>query len=308
MTAAPHIRILMCTLNGAAHMQEQLDSFLAQSHGDWSLWVSDDGSEDATFDILKAFRDAHPERDIQIFAGPRQGVARNYFSLVEREASAPGTLVALSDQDDVWFPDKLARAAAAMGAASHPVAYASAQVLAGEDLSHQRPSRPCPAGPSFGNALVQNILSGNSLVLNAAALSVLRQAMPSEKVPFHDWWIYQVITGVRGHAIYDREPGLIYRQHDANTLGGNLGARALYRRAGLLWGHEFLDWVAVNTAALETIQDLLTPENRDLLGRFRAGLGQGGVRRMRELSRLGVGRQNRTGTAALYLAAALGRV
>ena len=48
----PHITILMATYNGARFLSAQLDSLLAQSHQNWSLIVSDDGSRDATMAIL----------------------------------------------------------------------------------------------------------------------------------------------------------------------------------------------------------------------------------------------------------------
>ena len=50
-----HIAILLGTYNGASYLQEQLNSFINQSHSNWSLWVSDDGSVDSTLDIIQTF-------------------------------------------------------------------------------------------------------------------------------------------------------------------------------------------------------------------------------------------------------------
>ena len=314
MSPAPHIRILMCTLNGAAYLHDQLGSFLRQSHEDWSLWVSDDGSGDASMAILRAFQAENPDRDIRLFDGPGRGAAANYLSLMRRFTPEPGVLVALSDQDDVWFPKKLARAARAIAAApgsgqsAGPVAYAAAQIIGDAGLKRQRPSRAIRAGPSFGNALVQNILSGNSLVLDPAAQRLVQRTLPSGDVPFHDWWIYQLVTGAGGWVIYDPEPALIYRQHGTNTLGGNRGLRAIRHRATMIWGHEYTHWIRANTAALEAASEALTPDNRVLLGYFLARLGRGGPARARWLGRLGVKRQSRAGTLVMFLAAMLGRV
>ena len=49
------ITILMASYNGAAHIGAQLESLAAQSHRDWRLIVSDDGSSDATCAIVEAF-------------------------------------------------------------------------------------------------------------------------------------------------------------------------------------------------------------------------------------------------------------
>ena len=104
---APHVHVLMATWNGAAHLEEQLRSFEAQTHRDWSLWVSDDGSTDATGRILADHAAAHPGR-VHLFEGPRRGSAANFLSLLAQPDLPPG-VVALADQDDVWLPHRLER-------------------------------------------------------------------------------------------------------------------------------------------------------------------------------------------------------
>ncbi len=308
----PHFQILMCTLNGETYLPEQLASFANQNHTDWSLWVSDDGSTDATLNILRAFKAANAGYDIRMFAGPRQGVAANYLSLLARANLRPDMLVALSDQDDIWLPGKLARAATTIATAGsgagHPTAYAAAQILSDKVGERHRQSRACPAGPSFANALVQNILSGNTLVLNAPALALVQRCLPPDNVPFHDWWIYQLVTGAGGHAIFDPQPALIYRQHESNTLGSNRGLRAIRHRIAMVLGHEYAFWARSNLAALQAAGASLTPENRELLRHFGEGIGQGGLKRARRLRTLGVTRQSRAGTLVLLLIAILGQV
>lgn len=309
MPKPTHIRILLCTRNGAAHLPAQLQSYLDQSHGDWSLWVSDDNSKDATREILGRFALDHPGHECRVFEGPGRGSAANYLSLLARLPDN-GALIALSDQDDVWLPDKLARAAAAMSVqgSDRPVAYASAQIIADATLTRQVRSRPVPLGPCFGNALVQNILSGNSLVLNPALVALIRDNLPERDIAFHDWWIYQMVTGAGGLAIYDHKPSLIYRQHGANVLSANRGFAAVRRRVAMVWRREYARWVRLQTAALQSRASALTPENRAVLDEFAAGIGRGGLARARQLQRLGIRRQSRTGTRVQNLLAALGRI
>jgi glycosyltransferase involved in cell wall biosynthesis len=54
MVKQPYVAILMCTFNGERFLKEQLDSFATQTHQNWTLWVSDDGSTDQTLEILRA--------------------------------------------------------------------------------------------------------------------------------------------------------------------------------------------------------------------------------------------------------------
>lgn len=310
MTPPPHVRILMCTFNGAAYLSAQLESFLAQSHGDWSLWVSDDGSGDGTLDILSGFQAAHPDRDIRIVPGPRRGVAQNYFSLLARTAPEPETLIALSDQDDVWLPEKLARAVTAIRTASPqgPVAYAGARHLADAELRIRGQSWPVPRGPSFENALLQNILPGHSLVLNPAAHALVQAAGLPATVDHHDWWIYLLTSGAGGRILYDAEPLVIYRQHHGNVRGGNQGAAARLSRAAMIWNRKYGAWFWDNVDALAAASGHLTVRNRLRVEQIAALRNRKGPVRAWRMWRSGLHRQTTSGTLAVLAAAALGRL
>lgn len=297
----------MCTLNGERYLEEQLQSFAAQSHRDWSLWVSDDGSEDGSLAVVERFRAAHPSNEVRLFNGPGQGLFSNYMSLIQHVTEDPATLYAFSDQDDVWQEDKLKRAAVALADTRNvPAAYATAQILTDHRLAGGGLSRPCPRPPSFQNALVQNILSGNTLVVNSVALGWLKRNRPASCLPFHDWWIYQALSGMGARLKYDNRPSILYRQHGTNTLGGNTGLFASARRAVLLGGSEYQDWINRNLEALVSVSSDFTPENQDILRRFVASRRENAWARSRAFTQLGLHRQSPAQTGALKVAAFLG--
>lgn len=302
-----HVRILMATRDGAVHLHAQLDSFLQQDHGDWSLAVSDDGSTDETPEILSRFARAHPQRIVSAGVGPCRGAAANFLSLIADHAgSAP--FVALSDQDDVWLPHRLSRGVAALAGApaGQPALYGARTVLTGPALAPvARGARPRPR-PSFGNALVQNVVAGNTMMLNHSAAELIRRHMPAAPVPFHDWWIYLLVTGAGGLVYMDDEPVLLYRQHDGNALGAHHGWRARRRRAALVLRGDLRRWIAANHRALATAAGALTPENRSRFGPLLDSVGAWGPARLRALRAAGAHRQGRHGTAALKTAAFLG--
>ncbi len=303
-----HVHILMCTYNGARHLQAQLDSFLAQGHDAWSLWVSDDNSDDTTREILVRFQTSHPARDIRIFKGPGQGHAANFLSLLAHP-ELPETTVALSDQDDVWLPHKLSQALSQIGARSQsdsgnnaPFAYCCRYLRVDARLAPLEPG-PLPRhDPGFRNALVQNILSGNCMVLNPAALALIRRGMPgARQVPFHDWWIYQLLSGAETRMYIDPRPGVLYRQHDNNVLGAAQGFLASLARFKMIRNRDYAGWINQNLSALQAATPLLTPENRRLVAQTRTALdGPAGLRRLLALRRLGLYRQTRIGNFILY--------
>ena len=98
---AAQIAILMCTKNGAAFLAEQLKSIADQTHANWILFVSDDGSTDETRNILRRFADSHEQTTV-VRNGPGKGVCANFLSLAT-DSTIDADYFAFSDQDDVWY-------------------------------------------------------------------------------------------------------------------------------------------------------------------------------------------------------------
>ena len=310
MSAAPRITILLCTYNGARYLQAQLDSYLAQSYPHWDLWVSDDGSHDETRALLAQFGEAQKGRHkVTVIDGPKQGSTRNYLSLLCHPDLPDTGPVALSDQDDVWFPDKLARAVDGLSRGGACTAYGGQSLHTTPELKVIGRSHPPARPPSFANALTQNILSGHSLCLSAGALRLMREVgVPAQDLAYHDWFLYQLVTGAGGDVVIDPQPVLYYRQHADNVMGAHQGVRASLHRARLILSHRYGHWIANNCAALAAAGPALTSQNRQTLNRVQESSGTSPLRRSLALARAGLHRQNRRTTLFFYLAALLGRL
>ena len=102
----PSVLILMGTFNGEKYIREQLDSIAAQSHKNWRLVMSDDGSTDRTLEIARRWAEEVGEDRVDIVDGPRQGFAQNFLSMA-CDPSLNADFYAFCDQDDVWMPRKL---------------------------------------------------------------------------------------------------------------------------------------------------------------------------------------------------------
>lgn len=303
--SSPRVTIALCTYNGAEHLAAQLDSYATQTHSAWDLWISDDGSQDTTRALVESFAARHgTDRTIRLIEGPRAGFASNFLTLL-CHPELPEQPVALSDQDDVWLPEKLARGMAHMGSGL-PCLYGAQSVHT--DSALRAVGRSLGGGDArFGNALVQNIVSGHSAMLNPAALALVRKAGVPRGLPYHDWWLYQLVTGAGGKVIVASDTVLLYRQHSGNAMGSHQGGRALMTRMAQVFGQTYGGWIAANTAALRAVSPLLTQEAQDILALLETHPPRIGLARARAFSRAGITRQGRLGTVLLYLAILAGR-
>ena len=98
------VSIVMCTFNGAKYIKEQLDSILAQTYPIHEIIIQDDISDDGTMEILQTY--ASENANIKIYQNKKTlGANANFYMALCR---ASGSYIAVSDQDDIWEPDKIA--------------------------------------------------------------------------------------------------------------------------------------------------------------------------------------------------------
>ena len=302
------VAILLGTKDGAAHLGDQLQSFADQSHKNWSLVVSDDGSRDATRELVARFAAKHPQR-VVVRLGPQRGATTNFVSIAA-DPTIDADFFAFSDQDDIWHPDKLTRALARLATAPDgtPALYCGRTELMTEDGHCYGFSPLFRRPPSFRNALVQNLGGGNTMVFNRAAKALV-EAAGAQEVVLHDWWLYQLVSGAGGSVFYDPKPMLKYRQHPDNLIGSNQGGRARFLRIRMMLGGRFRDWNATNIAALRRLPPhLITLDNRRTLDLFAAARTAGLPQRLAHLRQSGVYRQTLLGNLGLFAAAVLNRL
>lgn len=216
------LQVLMSSYNGAVFLREQLDSILSQTllqDEGWEIGITvrDDGSTDQTCEILREYSEKFSE--LSFYEGENMGVIRSFFELI-RNVPDDVDVIALSDQDDVWMKDKLARAVSVMGQMDmeKPLLYCGMPLLTDEHLTPVSSIMYTDSvRPSFGNALVENICTGCTAVFNRSLAYMVKLETPSFTV-MHDWWLYMLAAGF-GQVAFDPEPHMYYRQHMDNTVG-----------------------------------------------------------------------------------------
>jgi len=220
----PRVFILMSTYNGANYLQDQLQSLAAQSHANWTLYWRDDGSSDASRDIVSRFaEDMGGGRCVQV-AGPTGRLRPTESFMTVLRAALPAMqladLVAFADQDDVWLADKLARGAATLAVAdcATPALYCAHLSVVDARLQRARETCISQQNCGFPAALTQNIATGCTVMMNWPATALVA-ASAAPQGTLHDWWSYLLVSAAGGRIVVDDSVVALYRQHGANVVG-----------------------------------------------------------------------------------------
>lgn len=299
----------MATHNGQRYLAEQLDSICSQTHTNWILCVSDDGSNDDTRKILLDYQHRLGADVLVIDSGPCRGYSANFLSLVcNNTVDAP--YYAYSDQDDIWEPNKLQQSIDWLKTipTETPALYCGRTQLVNAQNNQMGYSPLFKKKPGFLNAIIQNIGGGNTMLFNQSALHILREASRNITVVAHDWWTYMLITGAGGMVFYDPVPTIRYRQHENNLIGCNAGWYARLSRISLLFKGRFKRWNDSNFQALLSAQHLLTDDNKRVLIHLMAAKNDSMVSRMIKIKQTGIYRQTVIGNIGLIAAVLLNKI
>lgn len=218
--------ILMTTYNGESYVRAQLDSILAQKDERWHLTVSDDGSTDATAEILDDYATRYPDKITRYRSGRRFGQACAHFLHLMSRCDAAYML--FCDQDDVWYPEKVGRMLEAFTRAEREHG-ADTPVLVFSDLTPvDEQLRPLAEsmmayqdqrtdGFDYRALLMQNVVTGGAAGMNRA-LARRAATERTEGIIMHDWWVAAVAARF-GQIVYLPEALSAYRQHGDNVVG-----------------------------------------------------------------------------------------
>ena len=214
------VSIVMATYNGEMYLRQQLDSILDQTYQHFELIVVDDASTDETLSILNEY--SISDGRIHIFPAENNlGIVKNF----ERGLMlASGEYIALSDQDDVFRPDKISLMVKALEAHPKRDLVISDLSLIDADgnqiaLSMWRYAKLEPKqGKPFRRLLYGNFATGCAMMF--------RRRLLEHAIPFpadclvHDWWLAVVASSSKGGGLcLINEPLTAYRQHLSNVIG-----------------------------------------------------------------------------------------
>ena len=221
----------MATWNGARFLEQQMESLFAQTFQDFRLIVRDDGSTDATLEIVERYQRRYPGR-VAICKNPiRLGPSENFSSLA---AASVASYVAFCDQDDIWHKNKLAMSFEAMQGLEEkhgretPVIVFSDMTPIDEEgkvlaSSWWKMAHVNPARASLGAMLVQNLVTGCTTMANRNL--VLKACPIPIGAEMHDSW-FGLVAAAFGVLCPLTVPTVQYRQHDGNAWGASQRRRS----------------------------------------------------------------------------------
>jgi glycosyltransferase involved in cell wall biosynthesis len=208
----PQVTVLMPVRNGAAWLQAAVDSILAQTFGDFEFLVIDDGSTDATPEILRGSRDPR----VRVVTHPENlGLVP---TLNEGLRLARGRFIARQDHDDLSYPERLAKQVGYLRA--HPdclLVGSEAFASIGDEARAYRLLRP-------GNTeSIRWYLCFDNAFIHSAVMfrrDVLRDEFGGYPQSFHseDYALWSRVAAERDTANLT-EPLLAYREHAASVTG-----------------------------------------------------------------------------------------
>lgn len=216
------VDVIIPTYNGEKYLREQLESILNQSYRDIRIIISDDCSKDSTPEILKEYKEK--DNRIEIYLQKENlGVVKNIEFLLKK---VENPLYMLSDQDDVWLPNKIEKSVEKLKKENADLVFGDLEVV-DEKLN--------TIYPSFGDFMLlnrkinkyinsykvnylYNCVTGCTVISKKELIKKIIPIPNDSKYLIHDHWI-GLIASLNGKLAYMPEKYIKYRQHGNNQVG-----------------------------------------------------------------------------------------
>jgi glycosyltransferase involved in cell wall biosynthesis len=295
--------VVLCTYNGAKYIRAQLSSILEQSIAPDEVLIFDDCSSDATLASIESLREYAAARGIslEVMQNARNlGYIKNFEHGV---LQCHGEVIFLSDQDDVWMPNKIETLLPYFDDAKVPTLVYSDAELVDADLhplgaTQSQALRVMPAElalvhsqQGFTVLLKRNLVTGATVAFSRSLLPV---AVPFPEVWIHDEWL-AIIAAAIGQLIFCPVSLIKYRQHPSNQIGLREQSsiervRTLLRRRGQFYqlqvqrGEELKQRLAATSPPIGAARAARL-DDRIAHMKFRAGLSRSRLQRLIPVAR-----------------------
>jgi glycosyltransferase involved in cell wall biosynthesis len=211
LISRPTVSVCMATYNGLNHINEQLESILQQLKPNDEVIISDDHSTDGTWEWLKI--QAANDGRIILTRNPKKGVITNYHQAIRKSSK---DIIFLSDQDDVWRPNKVDLVVQAFVMNPGKTVVVSDLQIVDEQLVELEPSyfKLRDVGEGFLRNLRKSGYIGASMAFRDELKKMILPIPPN--VPMHDMWI-GLLADYHKEVLFLPVVTGMYRRHGDNV-------------------------------------------------------------------------------------------
>jgi len=184
------VTVVISSYKGSKNITRQLDSIFEQIDVIPSVFIRDDHSPDDTIDVIRSYIEKYPDRHIEIVEGENEGYAKSFWDALR--LSGESDYYAFSDQDDVWYPDKLIKSIKPMEESDYQGPKLSYCKMQRSDESLNRLDEQVdvisPEKLTKKLCLTQTFNYGAATVFNREAKDLICRCFPEQDDIPHDFW------------------------------------------------------------------------------------------------------------------------
>ncbi len=204
------VSIALCTFNGASYIEPQLESLLNQTYSNFEIIVCDDCSTDSTVSILKRY--ASNDSRIKVYSNETNlGFNKNFEKAL---SLCSGSLIAISDQDDIWVENKIERMLTEWELETvlmhHSAKTFSNISLPSLAITNEKDMSVCT---DMRYIISGNFIQGCTILFKR---DLLKTAIPFPEGVIYDWWL-GVCAFNSGKVKYLHENLIYHRRHTSSA-------------------------------------------------------------------------------------------
>jgi glycosyltransferase involved in cell wall biosynthesis len=208
----PLISIALCTYNGEKFLSEQIDSILGQTYKNLEIIIVDDVSTDKTIDILSPY--AEKDKRIKLFRNEANlGFNKNFQKAL---GLTSGEFIAISDQDDVWLPQKLQRLFDNIK--NNWLIFSNSSYFG--DLKQGKLLNDFNLPGNYKGILLRNHVTGHTSLMRRDFLDFV---LPFPQGGYYDWWM-GFVASYQNKIVFLDEALTLYRVHSGSVVQSRLDA------------------------------------------------------------------------------------
>jgi rhamnosyltransferase len=260
------VLVLLATNNGEKWILGQIKSILNQKNIDIDILISDDGSTDNTISLIK--NKYKNKKNISFIK--RSKVCRssgaNFKHLLTYCNAYPYQYIALSDQDDLWYNDKILRGIELLERSKYS-GYSSAVLSIWQNYKNKLLTQSSKF--RYADFLFEGAGQGCTFILPIKNFIKIQKfcIMYEDQIKdiyYHDWLIYLLTRSFGGSWFFDQRASMLYRQHQNNDTGSRGTFLSTIKRLEKIKN----GWYKKQISIALRIYFLATVENSNLIFNF----------------------------------------